>query len=474
MPMSDDVAGASLNLAQKSAEMAVELIKMLAPLAKKAAEKIFEKSDEKTRSGQVFRAELIDEAAKANCATLSNSNFLSSDAENIAAKAKQYGIPVSIVGDGEKSTVSYLERDKAVMNQILAEVMQERMKTAPQEVKQFEISECNISAMKAEFEKNGVECCFSQSEDGSKFYCHYPSERAEEVRMIKSDFKEACNKVAYDFKAYPENGRLMLEDAKHQKTIEFSDKLTQSNVQKFCMEQFGYSEAEANLAARKLYDDIVPVQNKLMMEKLTAEKYFSNTEQLDAVKTMKTNIRYESDSILLRNVSFSAVHFADGERTHISVMNGDKTAALTPAVMSREDMKKICVIELEMTEEQANEAINKAVKIDAQINSKLHETAIFRNTGEVQTVEIGRTSNSSFSVKVGTTKRSYDFADKDVSAKIAKDFGITEGKAQSFVDKAQRQSAFLNNLEKTAKSARDKAKDMTKKLKENIGKGIKR
>lgn len=473
MPMSDDVASVSLNLAQKSAEMAVELIKMLAPLAKKAAEKIIEASGEKTRTGQVSRAELINEAAKANCATLSNSNFLAGDAESIAAKAKNYGIPVTVTGDGEKATISFLERDKDVMLQIEQEVMRDRMKTAPQSVKQFEISECNISAMKAEFEKNGVDCCFAQGASG-KFYCLYPSERAEEVQVIKNDFTEACNKIAYDFKAYPENGRLMIEDAKQQKKFEFSDKLTEANVKNVCMEQLGFSKIEAEFAARKLYDDINPVQNKLMMEKLTADKYFGNTKQLDAVKLMKTNIRYESDSILLRDVSFGAFHLADGEHTHISVMNGDKSAFLTPAVMSREDMKKICVTELDMDEKQADEAVDKCVKIDTQLNSKTRETAIFRNTGEAQTVEIDRTSSSSFSVKVGTTRRNYNFSDKDVSAKIAKDFGITESKAQSFVDKAQQQSAFLNNLEKTAKSAANKAKDMTRNLKENLGKGTRR
>lgn len=468
MPMSDDLASASLGFAQKSMEISVELIKLLAPLVKKMWDKIADKS-QTTAVGNVSRGELFSEAAKANSAMLSNSNFLPRDAENIAAKAKQYGIPVNIVGNGEKSTVSYLERDKAVMNHILSEVMQERMKTAPQEVKHFTVDECNVSALKSEFEKNGVECCFVKGADG-KAYCQYPAKDAEKATIIKQDFKSACDRISYDFKAYPENGRLIIEDVKQQKKIEFSDKLTQSNVQKFCAEQFGYSEAEANLAARKLYDDIVPVQNKLMMEKLTAEKYLADTNQLDSVKALKTNIRYESDSILLRDVEFSAVHFADGEHTHINIMNGDKAVALTPAVMSREDMKKICVVELEMTEEQANEAVNKAMKIDAQINSKLHETTIFRNDSVQQTVEIDRTSRNSFSVRLGTTTHDYNFNEEHLAAKIGKDFGITENKAQSIVSKAKRQSVILNRIEKTTKTAKKKAADMSKSLKESLGK----
>lgn len=467
MPMGDELASTSLNFTQKSMEISVELIKILAPLVKKLWDKAF--NSQHPQVGKVSQAQLFMEAGKAKSAILSNDNFLSKDADTIVEKAKKYGIPVSVVGDGEKVTLSYLERDKAVVNQILQETMRERMKTAPQDVKHFTVEECNLSAIKAEFEKNGIECCFARSANG-KIFCQYPAEAAGKVEIVKQDFKAAREKVAYEFKAYPENGKIIIEDAKQQKKIEFSEKLTQANVQKICMEQFGYSKTEADLAAKKLFDDVSPVQNKLMMEKLTAEKYFANTAQLDAIRSMKVNIRYESDSIYLRNMTFTAVNFADSEHTHISITNGDKATALTPATMSREEMRNICVSELEMTEEQANEAVEKSVKIDMQINSKLRETTIFRNTGETQTVEIDRTSNNSFSVRLGSTKRDYDLNDEKLAAKISKDFGITEGKAKTFINKAQKQSAFQNNVARTAKSAKDKASAAVKNLKENIGK----
>lgn len=473
----EETVGLVTTSAQKSIEITAELIKMLAPLVPKllkgalsATKAIEEKVSEHSLNavGNVGLKNLIGIANESGSMIQSNGNILSEDANKFTEKAKKYGIPISVVGDGEKVTVDYLERDTSIIKQIESEILAERMQERPQEFKQFKISEENISAMKSEFEKNGVECQFISGANG-KIYCTYPAKDTEKVDLIKQDFKSACDRISHDFKAYPENGKLIIEDAKHQEAIEFSDRLTQSNVQKFCMEQFGYSETEANLAARKLYDDIVPVQNKLMMEKLTAEKYLADTNQLDSVKALKTNIRYESDSILLRDVEFSAVNF-NGEHTHISIMNGDKSIGLTPAEMTREEMKNICVTELGMGVEQANEAVEKAVKIDAQINSKLHETTIFRDNGVQQTAEIDRMSRNSFSVRLGTTMRDYNFNEEHLAAKIGKDFGITENKAQSIISKAKHQSVILNRVEKTAKSAKKKAEDLSKNLKENLGK----
>lgn len=464
MPMGDELASASLSIAQKSMEITAELIRMLAPLVSKAYEKFRNEDGISLSSGEVSRTQLLAEAVKAKCTTLSESNFLSQDAANIAAKAKGYGIPVSILSDGERATVSYLERDKAVLNQILQETMRERMKTAPQEVKQFTVSKySDVSAIKEAFAKNGVECCFSQSADG-KIYCQFQAKDAEKAALIKQEFKEMRNDIAESLKVeQSKTGLGTITDLKSGKSVDLSQyggSIKKYQAVKLLQQEFGYPKDKAILAANKLCDDL----------HLDPKQFLARTEQIDNLKLMKTNIRFESDSILQKNISMSAVHFADGEHTHLSISNGEKSAFLTPAIMNRDEMKKICVSELEMTPEQAEETVDKCVKIDMQINSKARETTIFRNSGEAQRVEIDRTSNNSFSVKVGATKRDYNFGDKNVAAKIAKDFGITEGKAQNIISKAQKQSAFMNNIEKTSKTAKDKAAKLTKGLKETIGK----
>ena len=103
---------------------------------------------------------LVLEAQKAHSPISSTSNFLARDAEQIAAKAKQYNIPIAIIGSGEKRTIEFLDRDKAAIEQITNEVMQERLKEAPQSVKCFSVGENNVSTLKSAFEENEIECQF--------------------------------------------------------------------------------------------------------------------------------------------------------------------------------------------------------------------------------------------------------------------------------------------------------------------------
>lgn len=464
MPMGDELASTSLGLAQKSMEMGVELIKMLAPLVSKLYIRF---QDEHSVTGEVTRAQLFAEAGKSGSAIMSDSNFLAKDAENIAEKAKKYGIPVSITGDGEKSTISFLERDKAVVSQILQETMQERMKTAPQEVKHFAVSEHNVQTIKEAFAKNGVECCFAQNANG-QIYCQYQSKDAEKVSVIKAEFKAMRNEVADNLKVEPSKSGLgTITDTSTGKNIDLSQyggSIKQYQAVNILQKEFGYNKDKAILAANKLCDDL----------HLNPKEFLARTEQLENLKLMKTNIRLKEESVLLKDTTFNAVHFSDGEHLHICVTDRDKSVFLTPAAMSREEMKKLCVTELDMSDEKAEAAVEKTINIDTQINSKVKETTIFRNNNVQQTAEIDRTSNNSFSVKVGTTKRDFDFDDPDLIAKLGKSFGITEGKAQSIINKAKHQSAFLNNIEKTAKSAKDKAANIAKDLKENLGKGVRK
>ena len=103
--MSDEIASATLQTSQKAIEVALELIKMLAPLAQKLLSEVYHKSVDgindvggkiaNARSlGTVSAKNLVVEAQKANSPISTTSNFLARDAEQIAAKAKQYKIGI--------------------------------------------------------------------------------------------------------------------------------------------------------------------------------------------------------------------------------------------------------------------------------------------------------------------------------------------------------------------------------------------
>lgn len=617
--MSDEVASATLSTSQKAIEVALELIRLLAPLAKSLLGELYHKSVDGVNfvggkianartAGTVTNKGLIVEAQKANSPIATTSNFLARDAELVAAKAKEYKIPVAIIGDGEKQTLEYLERDKGVIEQITTEIMQERLKNAPQSVKCFVIGENNVSSMKTLFEENGIECQFIGGKDG-KISCIYPAECAEQVAVIKNDYKEIHANVEANFGITPnvpeterqieikaqiaelqnarenpelrgkfyeetaadteiefpvyseknmervhsqmpsatkvagkafweeqgyalndgakgvdiiapqmdDNGDSVLDengkqtftsitvydisetnafersldkqigdlqreydeekinafDMSDDKKVVLSDelsgakveitvdsKLRKSDVSDILQKELGYSEVQADIAANKLCYDL----------ELDKKSYFRKPSQIDNLDALKTNIRYPSEDLTLRDVRFDAVNFKDGKDTHLILRNGENAVGLTPAKMSREEMKEICVNELGLSEYQAEKAVDKTVKIESQVRSQVEERAVNKQ-GVSQEAHIERTSDNGFSVTVGDKTRFYNFSTINLDEKIASNFDIPRENARNIVNKAKNQSVLQNKIHNASKKKKPEKAAETPKIEK--GKGLK-
>lgn len=619
--MSDEIASATLQTSQKAIEVALELIKMLAPLAQKLLSEVYHKSVDgindvggkiaNARSlGTVSAKNLVVEAQKANSPISTTSNFLARDAEQIAAKAKQYKIPIAIIGSGEKRTIEFLDRDKGAIQQITNEVMQDRLKEAPQSVKCFSVNENNVSTLKTAFEENGIECQFVGGKDG-KISCIYPAECAEQVAVIKADYKrtfdevtENCSIIAnvpeterqmeitaridaltnaeigseqrsnvydsilsdmqnrnVDIPQYSEHnmqiierempyakqaagkafweqqGYTLNENAKgvdilapqidengspvlnengkqvftnitvydisetnayetavrdeisslhseydKEKAAAFAewdkkeitvsddlsgksvtlpaDKLTKEQVSQAIQENLGYSAAKADIAANKVCYDL----------SLDRQAYFAKPTQIDNVDALRTNIRYQSDDVTLRDIRFDAVNFKDGKDTHIVLRHGDNAVGLTPANMNHDEMKKLCVSKLGMSEYQADKAVSKAVKIESQTRSKIEERTVNKQ-GISKELHIERTGENAFNISMGGKSRTYNFSTVGVEEKIARNFDIPLENAQNAVSKAKKQSVLQNKINNAvAKKKKPIAPD---KPKIKVDKGLK-
>lgn len=597
----------------------MELIRLLAPLAKSLLGELYHRSVDGVNfvggkianartAGTVTNKGLIVEAQKANSPIATTSNFLARDAELVAAKAKEYKIPVAIIGNGEKQTLEYLERDKGVIEQITTEIMQERLKNAPQSVKCFVIGENNVSSMKTLFEENGIECQFIGGKDG-KISCIYPAECAEQVAVIKNDYKEIHANVEANFGITPnvpeterqleikaqiaelqnarenpelrgkfyeetaadtemefpvyseknmervhsqmpsatkvagkafweqqgyqvdenskgvniiapqmdDDGNPVLDDNGKQtfteitvydisetnafeksidkqidelqreydeekinafdmsddKKVVLSDelsgakveitvdsKLRKSEVSEILQNKLGYSEVQADIAANKLCYDL----------ELDKKSYFRKPSQIDNLDALKTNIRYPSEDLTLRDVRFDAVNFKDGKDTHLILRNGENAVGLTPAKMSREEMKDICVNELGLTEYQAEKAVDKAVKIESQVRSQVEERTVNKQ-GVSQEAHIERTSDNAFSVTVSDKTRFYNFSTINLDEKIASNFDIPRENARNIVNKAKSQSVLQNKIHNASKKKKPEKAADTPKIEK--GKGLK-
>lgn len=617
--MSDEVASAALSSSQKAIEVALELIRLLAPMAKKALEELYHKSVDgvntvggkiaNTRTaGTVTNKGLIVEAQKANSPIATTSNFLARDAELVAAKAKEYKIPVAIIGNGEKQTLEYLERDKGIIEQIINEIIQERLREAPQSVKCFSVGANNVSSMKTMFEENGIECQFIAGKDG-KISCIYPAECTEQVAVIKSDYKNIHTGVEMNFGITPnvpeterqleiksriaelenarddpelrdkfyaevaadteieypvyseknmervfeqmpsatkvagkafweeqgytlnenakgveiiapqtdedgnpvlgDNGKqtfteitvydisetnafeksfdkeldglrreydeekvgafdlsddkkVVLSDELSGKSVEINvdSKLKKSDVSEILRNELGYSEVQADIAANKLCYDL----------ELDRRTFFAKPTQIDNLDALKTNIRYPSEDLTLRDVRFDAVNFKDGQDTHLILRNGDNAVGLTPAKMTREEMNDICVNELGLSEYQAGKAVDKAVKIESQVRSQVEERAVNKQ-GVSQEAHIERSSDNGFSVTVGDKTRFYNFSTINLDEKIAGNFDIPRENARNIVNKAKNQSVLQNKIHNASKKKKSAKTAETPKIEK--GKGLK-
>ena len=597
--MSDEIASAALSSGQKTIEVMAELIRILAPLAKSLLEEIYHTSVDgiNTVGGKIANAKavgtvsnkgLIVEAQKANSPISTTSNFLARDADRVAEKAKEYKIPVVIVGNGDKRTIEFLDRDKGIVEQITGEIMQERLKENAQSVKCFSVGANNVSSMKQLFEENGIECQFISNKDG-KISCIYPAEAAEQVAVIKSDYKVAHTNVEMNCEIKPnitetetlkaiksqiaqlesdlgnadmrskfyeemsadtnidypvysegnmervyeqmpdatrvagkafweergytlndnakgieiiapqtdENGNPVLdEDGKQtfttttvydisetnayeksvntkiadlrrnydkekaeafskaeSKSVTVSDNISgksaeitvdgktrKDDVMKIMRDELGYSAVQADIAANKLCYDLG----------LDKAQYFSSPTQIENIDVLKTNIRYASDDLTIRDVRFDAVNFKDGEDTHLILQNGDNAVGLTPAKMTKAEMKEMCVTQLGLTEYQAEKAVDKAVKIESQVRSQMEERSVDKQ-GISRELSIERTSDNVFTVKSPDKIKVYDFSSINLDDRIAKDFDIPKENARNIINKAQNQSVLQNRIRNAIK-----------------------
>ena len=84
------------------------------------------------------------------------------------------------------------------------------------------------------------------------------------------------------------------------------------------------------------------------------------------------------------------------------------TQSFKPVKMTADEMKKLCIDELKMSEYQAERATVKAVKIESQVRSQLEERAVAKD-GVSKEMHIERKTDLSFTISMGDMSKSYNF-----------------------------------------------------------------
>lgn len=457
--MSEDLAGQSLNMAQKSAEIAVELARLLKSIYDSHAERKRERTASRSnaadkelniKSGDVNLSEL-----KKNGDISMQTNISARDMETITAKAKDYDIPVSFIGKGENAenvTLAFRTEDKAAIDQILNEVMAEKLAVKPNDYLTFEINNLGeAQTMEAMLKENNIPADIVKGADG-KYQCLYEAKNAEAVKIVKNDFKEMHSKIANNFSIEQKGDGFILTDKSSEKSLTLTSTPTKEQLIKVLRspKQFGYSETEAMEAAHKL-------ESTLSGDKLGY--YRTNTRQAALLNNFERNIRLKDDSLLVKPYTFTRANFSSDNVNRYLVSNGEKAAALIPEQMSRAEMQDTVRYKLGVTDPEAVKAIvDKTEKIEVanKIAEIKKEAEIAKKNGDIA---IERRSEKFFEASQGTVRKSYDLTDKKQSIKaLQNDFGISPEKAERIFQKAQKQSPLQNDFHKMAEKSKASAK----------------
>lgn len=461
--MSEDLAGQSLNMAQKSAEIAVELARLLKSMYDTHAQRKRERTagqpsaadkEHNIKSGDVKLSEL-----KKTGGVSMQTNISARDMEAITAKAKDYDIPVSFIGKGENAenvTLAFRTDDKAAVNQILNEVITEKLAVKPDDYLMFEMNNLGeAQTMERMLKENDIPADITKGADG-KYLCIYEAKNAEALKIIKADLKEAHESISKGFDIENNGKKYTLTDKNAEKTITLSSLPTKEKLMRICREQFGFSEHKAAEAANKF-------ESTLSGERL---KYFrTDTRQAALLNNFERNIRLKDDSLLVKPYSFTRANFSSDSVNRYLVTNGEKAAALIPDKMSREEMADTVRYKLGVTDPEVVKAIvDKTEKIEVanKVAEIKKEAEIAKQNGDIA---IERRSEKFFEASQGTVRKSYDLTDKKQSIKaLQNDFGISSEKAERIFQKAQKQSPLQNDFHKMAEKSKATAK--TKPIKE--------
>lgn len=465
--MSEDLASTTISMAEKSVEIAAELARLLKSIYDnhisrqkerqngKAEKKAEAKDVNDIKSGEVKLSEL----KKAGSPISMQSNISAQDMKKISEKAKEYDISVSFIGkETENVKIAFRTDDKAAVNQILQDVLTEKLTVKPKDYLTFEIGNLGeAQTLSAMLKENNIPADIAKGADG-KYQCVYEAKNADDMKIIKSDLKEAHESISNDFDIENNGKKYTLSDKAAGKRITLSSLPTKEKLMRICREQFGFSDCKANEAANKF-------ESTLSRER---QKFFrTDTRQAELLNNFDRNIKLSDDSLLVKPFTFTRANFSSDNVNQYYISDGKNAVKLIPEQMSREEMENIIKEGMGISSDETVKAIvdktekiqvvNKIEEIKKEMENIKAENSIAKQKGDIS---IERKSDNFFEVGQGALRKSYDINDKNQTVKdLQKDFGISKDKAETIFKKAQRQSTLQNdfhNLSQNKQQSKDK------------------
>lgn len=215
MSMSDDVAGATLQVSMQAAEKSIELgskiagktfedvakiadqtFDDIAKLLKYLGHLIVQKTNlSDISSGSVSIKKLV-KSARENGDTLSTSEnaFNKDDMKIIEKMAKKYGIPIAFTGDKENNYANVRTSDLPIFQRICTDMMKDKLAEKPQELSNFKVKEWEIPFITSELNNYDLAAQFGTTKNGEHF-CLYEKADEKAIMIARNEFVKKCDEL---------------------------------------------------------------------------------------------------------------------------------------------------------------------------------------------------------------------------------------------------------------------------------------
>lgn len=437
----DDVASAgvevSTQIVSKTTELIMEMIKV-------AIEKERNVKGYKPKSAVLSGGEVTYQKLKEGGEVTMLPSFAKEDYKAFLKKAKAMDIPVAAIQEsGKENTLSlfFNVKDKEAVNSIVQDIVREKLKQPEQTERMITIEKEQVEGFQMYCADHDIPVNFLETQGGVKciFSADYEKQMevaVENYKNIQSELSQIGTEVEKNVKG---KFQIKLTDNEQGKQLTMNF-CTKAKLERVLQERMGYSEVKA-----------VEVANALTAKMSDSQKeyFFSESRQLGEMDFYETNIKFDDDNLLLENYSFVKLKANGDDEPKLTIT--DKSGNFV--VLSAKNLDRAEVEE----RLRAYLKINDSETIKA-ILDKSERLGFAEQPKQVQFKEfqIERDTQSSFTVRGGSTVVRLDLNNKESAKKQLVDaFGISAGKAEKIIGKAQKQKVADNLLKK----AREKVKD---------------
>lgn len=439
----DDVASAgvevSTQIVSKATELIMEMIKIAIDKEREANRfKMSEKAE--VMSGGEVTYQKLKEGGEVTMLP----SFAKEDYKAFLKRAREMDIPVAAIQEnGKENTLSlfFNVKDKEAVNSIVQGIVREKLKQPEQTERMITIEKEQVEGFQTYCSEHDIPVNFMETSGGVKciFGAAYEKQMemaVENYRNIQTELSQIGMEVDKNVKG---KFQIKLTDNEQGKSLTMNF-CTKAKLERVLRERMGYSETKAVEAANALTAKLSDSQKAY---------YLSESRQLEQMDFYEKNIKFDDDNLLLENYSFVKLKANGDDEPKLTVT--DKSGNFVVLSSKNTDRAEV------ESKIRSYLKINDSETIKA-ILDKSERLGFAEQPKQVQFKEyqIERDTQSSFTVRGGSTVVRLDLNNKESAKKQLMDaFGMSAGKAEKIIGKAEKQRVSNNLLKK----AREKVKN---------------